>query len=293
MHILLSDSISAAQVDAAELMLRDFYKLLPELYGEASCTANAHLLSHLTKYVRLWGPLWTHSTFGFESKNGHLKHLFHGKAEIHHQLLFNIDVTCTLQQIHMHLLQCESEETLSYFNHYTQRQSNRVGNRSYIVGKCKLITPSSEESTALDYIGNIEVYFRLLQRGILYHSSRYKQAFLGKRDNIHCCYRTTTGKLCLGRIEFFSKTPRACAFIRELQPLPISLMGKAGHPCRRVLQQYQHADLLSSYVIPINMSTIDSPLIAVPIDSIISKLCIIPVVDCHYCVIQPNNIERH
>ena len=50
--------------------------MLPELYGEASCTANAHLLTHLTKYVQSWGPLWTHTAFGFESKNGHLKHLF-------------------------------------------------------------------------------------------------------------------------------------------------------------------------------------------------------------------------
>lgn len=69
MHILLGDSISANQIDATELMLMDFYKLLPELYGESSCTANAHLL---TKYVRLWGPLWTY--------NGQLKNLFHGKG---------------------------------------------------------------------------------------------------------------------------------------------------------------------------------------------------------------------
>ena len=47
MHVLLSDSVSHTQVDAAELMLAEFHKLLPELYGEASCTANAHLLSHL------------------------------------------------------------------------------------------------------------------------------------------------------------------------------------------------------------------------------------------------------
>lgn len=67
MHILLGDSITHAQVDAAERMLLDFHALLPELYGEASCTANAHLLTHLTKYVRLWGPLWTHSAFGFET----------------------------------------------------------------------------------------------------------------------------------------------------------------------------------------------------------------------------------
>lgn len=141
-------------------MLSDFYKLMPELYGESSCTANAHLLSHLAKYVRLWGPLWTHSTFGFESKNGQLKHLFHGRTEIHHQLLFNIDVACTLQYIHVHLLQYESEETLNYLNHMhpTPKYSNCVGEHSYIIGQCKLITPTSTESSILGYARFIFAY---------------------------------------------------------------------------------------------------------------------------------------
>lgn len=41
MHIMLSDSITHPQIDAAE---EEFYNLLPELYGEGSCTANAHSL---------------------------------------------------------------------------------------------------------------------------------------------------------------------------------------------------------------------------------------------------------
>lgn len=61
MHMMLGESISASQIHSAEQMLIDFCDLMPELYGMASCTANAHLLSHLAKYVRLWGPLWTHS----------------------------------------------------------------------------------------------------------------------------------------------------------------------------------------------------------------------------------------
>ena len=60
-HILLQNEVTVAQMDAADKMLRDFHSLLPELYGEVRCTHNAHLLTHLVKYVRLWGPLWTHS----------------------------------------------------------------------------------------------------------------------------------------------------------------------------------------------------------------------------------------
>ena len=190
----------------------------------------------------------------------------------------------------MHLLQYESEQTLSYLNH-TPRSSNCVGNHAYIIGQCKLITPTIEESTALGYVGDIEVYFRLLKLGIVYHSERYKKTSHGKRDNSYCCYRTITGNLCFGRIELFSSS---CAFIRELQTLLTSLMEKAGHPCRTTLQRYRNADLLSSYVIPIDLSTVDhSPLTVVPIERISSKVCVIPVRDSHYCIIQPNNIERH
>lgn len=95
-------------------MLSDFVTLLPELYGEKSCTANSHMLTHLPKYVRLWGPLWTHSAFGFESKNGHLKHLYHSQADIVDQLVFNIDVQQTLQLLHPELQQKASTETLDF-----------------------------------------------------------------------------------------------------------------------------------------------------------------------------------
>ena len=67
-------------------MLADFCSLLPELYDEKISTHNVHLLTHLTKYVKLWGPLWTHSVFGHENKNGCLKRLFHGKNQIQQQL---------------------------------------------------------------------------------------------------------------------------------------------------------------------------------------------------------------
>ena len=77
------------------------------------CTANAHLLSHLPKYVCLWGLLWTHLAFGIENKNGHLKHI-HGRGDVP-QLIYNV-CSCiphfavgTLQ-----LAQCESEKTITF-----------------------------------------------------------------------------------------------------------------------------------------------------------------------------------
>ena len=44
MHILLQGKIALSHIDAAELMLNEFYVMMPELYGESSCTPNVHSL---------------------------------------------------------------------------------------------------------------------------------------------------------------------------------------------------------------------------------------------------------
>ena len=140
-HILLKDSITHASIDAAERMLADFHNLLPELYGESSCTANAHLLTHLTKYVRLWGPLWTHSAFGFENKNGQLKHLFHGKSDIVNQLLFNINVGYALQLMYRELGSYESQEVMKFIYQSNAPRSNMIpiGQNAYAIGHTSVV----------------------------------------------------------------------------------------------------------------------------------------------------------
>lgn len=295
MHILLSDSVSLTQVDAAEHMLKDYYNLLPELYGEGSCTANAHLLSHLAKFVRMWGPLWTHSAFGFESKNGQIKHFFHGCSDILHQLIFNIDVSHTLQFIHTKLIEHESEQTLQYLHpfNYSRHSMKCIGTRTYIVGKYHLAVPSTEQSSALGHSGNMEVFTRLLKSGVLFHSTSYERSLYSKRCNTYCSFRDDDDVLCFGKIELFVKSPRPCVFLRQLKQLGATLISKAGHPCRASLSVYANADLLSSYIVPVTLSTDLCPLMVIDISDILSKVVLVSVCNNHYCIIQPNSIERH
>ncbi len=116
MHILLQGQLSETKIVAAEVMLADYYKLLPELYGSRSCNLNAHSLIHLTQYVRQWGPLWTHSAFGFESMNGHLTSMLHSTYKVADQLLFSIDVHQTLSLLCDKLHDVENEQTLSFLS---------------------------------------------------------------------------------------------------------------------------------------------------------------------------------
>ena len=298
-HMLLSDRISQAKIDAAEQMLMDFYILLPQLYGESSCTANAHLLSHLTKYVRLWGPLWTHSAFGFESKNGQLKRLFHGNSEVDivHQLLFNVDVACTLVQVQKQLQEVESEKTMMYLNRHCSGFVPRasmicISTNTYILGKLKSVMPTPEQSAAIGITDNIEVFSRMYKEGVIYHSSSYLRSGVCKRNDTYCrFYNFTNNSICFGQIELFTTTPTPHAFVRQLNPCGTSLINKAGHPCRPSLEPYQAVDLLSSYIVPVNDQ--HCQLLAVPVDCILSKVAMVTVFYNNYCVIQPNNIEHH
>ena len=113
MHILLQTRVSDTQIQAAQTMLDDFYILLPELYGNQMCVLNMHLLSHMAHFVRLWGPLWTHSAFVFESMNGHITGMIHSRYEVANQLLFSVDISTTLGILANKLRCVEDDTTLS------------------------------------------------------------------------------------------------------------------------------------------------------------------------------------
>lgn len=124
--------------------------------------------SPAAQQMRLWGPLWTHSAFGFESQ---LKRIFHGKsdADIIKQLLFNVNVACTLQQVHKQLVECESEMTMNYLHGLTPRPRPSmmcIGSHTYILGQCTIIVPTTNLSAALNVTGNIEVFTRLYKDGL-------------------------------------------------------------------------------------------------------------------------------
>ena len=110
-HLLLKVDITDAQISSAS----SFCGLLPELYREDSSTANAHFLTHLPRYVRLWGPLCTHSAFGFKSMNGHLRNNIHSQTQVHKQLVFSVEVNQALQCLHAHLAENEEEKHLNMY----------------------------------------------------------------------------------------------------------------------------------------------------------------------------------
>ena len=76
--ILLLDLISELQLQQCERLLEYFCLMFPYLYDLRYQTINIHNLLHLPQSVRELGPLWTHSCFHFEDKNGYILKMIHG-----------------------------------------------------------------------------------------------------------------------------------------------------------------------------------------------------------------------
>ena len=125
----------------------------------------------MSKFVRLWGPLWTHSAFGFESKCGHLKNMFHGKSSVTEQLGFAADVAQTLQLVQQTLEENKSEKTLGFISKMTGQvprgNMRKIKQHMYAVGNS---------------------LSRMYFNGILYHSVR-QGTWKEKQYNLYFFHR--------------------------------------------------------------------------------------------------------
>ena len=67
--------------------LKEWFEKYQEIYSEAACLLNEHIVGyHLVKSCRNYGPLFTHSTFCFESFNGDLLDMKNGSKMYQSQM---------------------------------------------------------------------------------------------------------------------------------------------------------------------------------------------------------------
>ena len=215
-----------------------------------SCPLNSHLLIHLADYIKLWGPLWTHSAFGFESMNGHMNSMIHSKHRIADQLVFSTDVSYTLSTIVEQLIHYESEETLKFLSPDTEKRKNmsELTPGTYTVGIPQSSSLSPEERRAIQVFSSsfvntsqVLTFHRLYHQGSMLYSVNYGRGEHGKRDSSVCCYFDGTAEHC-GIIKKFCLCPSspALALLQPFQTSPNSLLKSIGNPCRDILKLCGH-----------------------------------------------------
>lgn len=82
-YILLKEQISKDDLAIAETRLIKFVDQFEDLYGKHNVTMNLHLIRHIINSVRHLGPLWSQSTFSFETENGVLVNFNHAKRDLY------------------------------------------------------------------------------------------------------------------------------------------------------------------------------------------------------------------
>ena len=119
---------------------------MPTLYSPSECTPNVHYLTHICHYVKLWGPLWGYSMFGYENMNGYIKKEFHGSRKVLDQLVFNVQMRQSLPIVHNLLCKTESPQTTSLLKKLSGQRKHlnmtSVGPNAYFVTKPSSVTNS-------------------------------------------------------------------------------------------------------------------------------------------------------
>lgn len=199
-HLLLSSRITISDIEVVDSALKTFYLRVPEMYGDSACTANVHSLIHVTQMVKLWGPLWTHSLFGFENMNGHIRKLFHGTRQILDQLVFYVTAHRSLC-FQTRLLCAEHERC--YFSQFDYDSS--VSGYSFEGKSHKVSLPlelhAIVECFVTHKVINTHTLSSKFRKGCTLYSCKYFSQ--EKSRNSSVCFFEANGEIKIGCIKLF------------------------------------------------------------------------------------------
>ena len=156
--LLLSDSISATQLDHCDVVLKQFVIDFETLYGLNNVSFNVHLCLHLTSSVRAWGPMWAHSAFVYEAFNAKLLDMIKGTQAVPLQIC----KTFTLQRsLPMFMARATASDSctaeyramlMSLIPHTSRLQHSDTAGGVTFLGRCRLRQLSSEHLVAMHYV---------------------------------------------------------------------------------------------------------------------------------------------
>ena len=303
MHILLSDCIERSNLDDTEKMISIFYNISPLLYDNFICTYNMHSLIHIVQFVRLWGPPWVCSMFGFENMNGLLGHTYHGTRKILDQATFNIRLQKLLPRL---LNELSSSEESAFAKAYIKKllhpeRENMllVGEHIYAIGRIsekkyqmRRKWPAISAADIQLSRSYISAAGRFMINGVIFYSDFHTTE--GKKNDKTCMYKNHEGNIDFGVIKCFcipTQAPPFCIVVtyRKASCTPITGI----HPSQHI--RFNVARYLKQYAIGVTKLSLSSTIVAVPISSVMKKCVLIPQkgqpVD--YIVPLPNNFEEH
>lgn len=174
--LLLKDNISRDDLKVAMSNLSQFVYQVEELYGLEAMTFNIHQLVHLPQSVLQLGPLWSHSTFVFESGNGSLLNLVSDANGVPLQVLERFTMTLQLRRFLQTMSLSQKAralcETMTGYNAKENPEHKPLG-------KGRFLPVGDHEAALFSKLGqhpkNVVEYKRLLLKGRSYHVQSYNR----------------------------------------------------------------------------------------------------------------------
>ena len=184
-HILLGSSITETELRRAAMMLQMFCLKVPILYGVRFSTANVHLLLHLVDSVKALGPLWTHSCFSFEDKNGYLLKLFHGTQNVAFQIVSAVSMQNALPQLAKDFIDFSSPVGKFYkqLTGQTNSYQTEIAPKVHALGYTQLKELTAEELLAFaNYIKRmpLETSLTVFSRVKLIYNTGFSDTYTSK-----------------------------------------------------------------------------------------------------------------
>jgi hypothetical protein len=163
----------------ADVLLKAFYENCSILYGDEFCGLNVHNLKHYVPCVRMWGPLWAWSCFGFESLNGEILRSVHGTGNVCSQIFWSMQAQ---KHLELETEKLEDGDLKSYFVKQL-RSGTRKLPPHVPAYKCEVVTPirpvadlTEDMSRLLTDLASPQIFehigkvLKILRNGFIFYS---------------------------------------------------------------------------------------------------------------------------
>ncbi|CAC5384005.1 unnamed protein product [Mytilus coruscus] len=216
-QILLMNGSTEENLKNAEDMLFSFCEKFSILYDKKYMTLNIHQLVHLVDCVNELGPLYTHSCFPFEDKNGFVLKLIRGTQNIDSQIITGISFIQKLPELEQKCIVKGSDVEKVYNeikNSQNLKRGSKIENNVYILGAINSKKLDKEQfalvCNLLRYCPTTDTFNcfnRLEFHGNLIYGTDY--ARMKKRNNSAIIY-SIQGVISFGVVKFFISLSETC-----------------------------------------------------------------------------------
>lgn len=171
LHILLQSTITIQELDNADKLLFQFVNEAQSLYGKKAMTYNLHLLLHLARHVKNWGPLWCNNAFCFESGNGQILKTIHANNGLYNQICRYFGFERSVRRIQNLKHLTTAEGFMSDIKKYYTKKSLKITNFRY-TGKATRITDLEFLQTNNLTPNSTVSYLRMIFQGGIFSSCK-------------------------------------------------------------------------------------------------------------------------